>query len=125
AGKHGHQEEQVEVFEVGRSDRERRVRVQGQAGLEAEGARLLEQLVYAVELGVHGAAAGAGSGEGVEKGGGIVHHEVTVEIEVGMSAHSLDYRGADGEVGHEMRIHDVDVQKVRFGPHTVDRVAQR
>src|SRR5438093_11067325 len=60
-------------------------------GLEAEGARLLEQLVYAVELGVHGAAAGAGSGEGVEEGGGIVHHELTVELEGGRTAHGLDH----------------------------------
>ena len=55
-------------------------------------------------------------GAGVEKlsqqPARIGHHEVDVERQARMAAQGRDHRRANRQVGHEMAIHDVDVQDV-------------
>ena len=52
-------------------------------------------------------------GPGVGKGGdefvGVLDHQVAVERQVGGFAQALDDRRPDGDVGHEMAVHDVHV----------------
>ena len=74
--------------------------------------QLVEQRARVAELDVHDAAVGAGVGEVGEQHAGVVDHEVAVEEQVGVRAQRLHHRRADGEVGHEVAVHHVDVQEV-------------
>ena len=52
---------------------------------------------------------GAGFGEGGDELVGILDHEVAVEREGGDGADGLDDGRAEGDVGDEVAVHDVDV----------------
>ena len=60
-----------------------------------------------------------GFGEGVEERIDRRDHQVNVERLLGVRPKRLHDTGADGEVGHEMAVHDVDVDPV--GPGLIDR----
>src|SRR5208283_568222 len=52
---------------------------------------------------------GAGLGEDGDVVVGVLDHEMTVEGELGDGADGLDHGRAEGDVGDEVAVHDVDV----------------
>ena len=64
-------------------------------------------------LPVHDDLKGAGLGVGEGLGVGIVDHQVNVERPCGNPPQRLDHRQAERQIGHEVPIHDVDVQSIR------------
>ena len=63
----------------------------------------------AADLLVDGDHVGAGLGEGGDEGVGVLDHQVAVERELGDGADGLDHGRAEGDVGDEVAVHDVDV----------------
>jgi hypothetical protein len=122
AGVDAHQEDEVaELQHVG--DRlDRGVRVEHGAGEHAparvvgQAADLLEvAMEVAAGLGVHGDHVGAGAREVGDVALGLLDHEVTVEGAGSERAQRLDDERADGDVGDEAAVHDVDVDPVGAG----------
>ncbi len=66
-------------------------------------------------LGMDGDDVGAGLGEGLEIEVDRRDHQVDVERLGGVRAEGLHHRRPDGDVGHEMAVHHVDVDPVRPG----------
>ncbi len=80
------------------------------AGLHFVMRDLLEGAVkVAADLLVDGHHVGAGFGEGFDEVVGIFHHHVAVEGEFCDRAEGLDHGRAEGDVGDEVAVHDVDV----------------
>jgi hypothetical protein len=68
---------------------------------------------------------GAGRREGFEIGVDRLDHQVDVEGFLRVRAKLLDDHGADGDVGHEMPVHDVDMDHVGAGlVHGADLFAE-
>ena len=67
------------------------------------------------EFDVDGHAVGAGFGERFEKNFRARAHEVDVEGNFGLVADDFDDLGAEGNVGDEMAVHDVEVNPVGLG----------
>jgi len=112
AGIHGHDQDvvdDVEDFLEG---------VYGCSGVDYHG-RLAsvrtDEMKRAIEVDagflMHGNPVGAGLGEGFDEVIGIFDHQVAVERDVadGFTQRG-DYRRADGDVGDEVAVHDVDVK---------------
>ena len=104
----------------------RRRRVDRHAGLLAE---IADRLQRAVEmrsgLRMYGHAVGAGLGKGREVGIGRRDHQVAVEERLGAIADRLDDGRAEGDVGHEMPVHHVEMDPVRAGGRDgLDLIAQ-
>ena len=60
---------------------------------------------------MHGNPGGASPGEGFDEVVGIFDHQVTIERDVADGfAQRGDHRRADGDVGDEMAVHDVDME---------------
>ena len=74
----------------------------------------------AVHLDVHAAVVGAGLGERLQIVAGVGHHQVAVEVGVGVAADGGHHRRPDRQVGHEVPVHDIHVQPVGLGPDPVD-----
>ena len=73
-----------------------------------------------VGLGMHDDQVGAGLGEGLEIGVGRRDHQVGVEAAWSLcGAERLHDVRAEGDVGHEMAVHHVEMDPVRAG--LVDR----
>ena len=84
--------------------------VDDDAGLHAVVGDLLEGAVQvAADLLVDGHHVGAGFGEGGDEVVGVLDHQVAVEGEFGDGAEGLDHGRAEGDVGDEVAVHDVDV----------------
>ena len=66
-------------------------------------------------LDMHCDDVGAGLGEGLEIGIAGRDHQVYVERLLGDGADRLHHRGADGDVGHEVPVHHVDMDPVGAG----------
>ena len=66
-------------------------------------------------LGMHGDDVGAGFGEGLDEGIARRDHQMHVEELLRMRAQRLHHVGADGDVGHEMPVHDVDMDPIAAG----------
>ncbi len=66
-------------------------------------------------LDVDGHAVGAGLGESGEVGIGRRDHQVDVERLLRMWPDRLHHARPDGDVGHEMAVHDVDMDPVGAG----------
>ena len=121
AGVDAHHQQEVDLVEV----RQHRCRP-AVGGLSTRptptfrGAQLVEQRTGIAELDVHDAAVGTGVGEVLEQHAGVVDHEVAVEEQVGALAQRPHHRRADGEVGHEVTVHHVDVQEVGDLAHPLD-----
>ncbi len=80
------------------------------AGLHAVMGDLLEgAMEVAADLLMDGHHVGAGFGEGVDEVVGVFDHHVAVERELGDGAEGLDHGRAEGDVGDEVAVHDVDV----------------
>ncbi len=65
---------------------------------------------------VDGDDVGAGVGEGGDIGVGRGNHQVYIEGLFGQRAERLDEPRAERDVGHEVAVHDVDVDAVGAGP---------
>ncbi len=111
SGLNGHDEDEIDLFEI-RDDL-----VGGGVGIDRDSgeafgaADLLEGFEDRVfGFGVDGDEIGAGFGEGVDVEMRVVEHQVDVEKEFRAFAKGGDGGGAEGEVGDEMAIHDVDVE---------------
>ena len=117
AGLHGHDEKEIDLGEEGLGEFGRRAGVEHEAGLATELADAGEQCaVIDGGLEVEADEVGAGFGEGLHEVLGVVQHEVDVEKEAGHLAAELgDHLRAEGEVGHEVAVHDVQVQPRRAG----------
>ncbi len=68
---------------------------------------------------MHGDHVGAGFREGLEIGIAGRDHQMHVERLVGMRPERLHHVRADGDIGHEMPVHDIDMDPVGAG--RVDR----
>ena len=55
----------------------------------------------------------------------VGHHEMAVEEQRGVAPQRGHHRGSDGEVGHEVPVHDVDVEPVRRRRHLPHLFGQR
>ena len=66
-------------------------------------------------LDMHGDDVGAGLGEGFEIGIAGRDHQMHVERLLGERAQRLHHVRADGDVGHEMAVHHVDMDPVGAG----------
>src|SRR5207248_7840488 len=86
---------------------------------------LRTQLSGAVDLDVHRASVRTRVGERLEVVAGVVDHEVTIEVERGVGAQRLHDWRPDGEVGHEVAVHHVDVEQVGLGCDVVDLACER
>ena len=51
--------------------------------------------------------------EGRDPVAGPVHHEMHVQGELGMGPHGLAHGGAEGDVGHEVTVHHIEVDPIR------------
>ena len=96
--------------------------VSGVAGIERDAgllAEIADRLQRAVQmragLHMHGDDVGAGLGEGFEIGIARRDHQVHVERLVGVLAQRLHDVRADGDIGHEMPVHHVDMHPVGAG----------
>ena len=111
-----HDQDEVDVLEHIIEHLGRGRGVERDAGLLAEP---LDPLDRAVEvragLGMDGDDVGARLGEGVEERVDRRDHQMDVERLGGVRAKRFDHRRADGEVGHEMPVHHVDVHPVGAG----------
>ena len=63
-------------------------------------------------FGMDGDDVGSGIGEGFDIGIDRCDHQVNVKHLVAMRAQCLDHIRADGDVGHVMTIHDIDMDVV-------------
>ncbi|OJU11012.1 MAG: hypothetical protein BGN86_09675 [Caulobacterales bacterium 68-7] len=66
-------------------------------------------------LGVHGENVGARLAIGLEVGIDRGDHQVHVDRDLHVWLQRLHHHRADGDVGHEVAVHDVDVQPVGAG----------
>src|SRR4029077_4204456 len=87
------------------------------AGLFSE---LADELKRAIEMGpdlrVDGNAIRAGVGERGNKGVGRRDHEMDVERLLRVWTDGLNHSGTNGDIGHEVTVHDIDVDPVATGP---------
>ena len=115
-----HHQHEIDVLEHIIERLGRRRRVERHAGLLAE---RLDPLDRAVEvragLRMDGDDVGPGLGECVEERVDRRNHQMHVERLCGVRPERLHHARADGDVGHEMAIHHVDVDPV--GARLVDR----
>ena len=81
---HGHDEQQVDLVEVRLGRVERRLGVDGETHVEVQAAHLREQLTGAIDLDVHRTSVGARVRERLEVVARVVHHQMTIEVELGM-----------------------------------------
>jgi len=68
-----------------------------------------------LDLDVEGDRIAAGFEVVVEEAAGLVDHQVGIERQLRPLAQVLDGRGPEGQVGHEMGVHDVEVDPVGTG----------
>jgi hypothetical protein len=96
-------------------------RVQGHRRGDAELPHPPERAVQVLAgLGVHDQQAAARLDHGVEDPGRLVHHEVGLERDVHERAGGGDDVGTEGEVRHEVAVHDVPLDAVDAGLLQID-----
>ena len=124
AGVHGHHQHHIDAVQPRLAGFETRLRVDCQPGPQPELTHLRDQLSCTADLDVHGAAVGSCVAERLQVLGGVVHHQVAVEVEVAVAPDPLQHHRADREVGHKVPVHHVDMEHVGFGPDAVYLVGQ-
>jgi hypothetical protein len=114
AGVHGHHADQVHEVEQGSGRLGRGAGVEGEACLGTRGADGLKRAVD-VRTGLHMGCdhIGTGIGEGLDVGIDGCDHQVNVHHRLDVRADRGAGGGAEGDVGHEMAVHDIDVNPVR------------
>jgi hypothetical protein len=58
---------------------------------------------------------GTGLGKGLQIGLGRGDHQMHIKGHFGVLAQRFDQAGAEGDIGHKMPIHDVEMQPIRAG----------
>ena len=108
-----HDKHQIDHVDDIFDGRDRRARIERDAGLLAERA---DRLQRAMQMGagfrMHRDVIAAGLGEGLKIGIGWRDHEVRVKDLLAVRADRLDDVGAIGNVGHEMPVHHVEMDPV-------------
>ncbi len=95
---------------------DRRAGIERDAGLLAERADRLQRAVHVrTGLDMHGDDVGAGFGEGIQIGIARRDHQMHVEALLADRADRLHHARADRDVGHEMAVHDIDMDPVGAG----------
>ena len=111
-----HHQDEIDQVDDRLDGLDRRARIERHAGLLAERADRLQRAVdVRARLDVHGDDVGAGLGEGLEIGIAGRDHQVHVEHLPGVRAQRLHHVRADGDIRHEVAVHDVDVDPVGAG----------
>jgi len=117
----GHNEDQVEVFDDVFQHADRGMRIEGDTRLTPGGFNLLYHPVEVIgRFGVDGNTVRAGFGKAFDVAAGRVDHEVNVEKFCRVFSDLLDDELPEGDVGHEVAVHHVEVKPVGFGG--VDKV---
>ena len=115
---HGHQQQHVDLGQQVLVGFHRGTRIEGQPGpgtRGADGAQGADRGVH--RLGVDGHVARAGLGVLRRPPFRLLDHQVTVERQGGVLEQRLDHGQAEGEVGHEVVVHDIHVQPVGHAGH--------
>ena len=113
AGIHRHHQDEVDIGGDLFDRRHRRRRVEDHAGLGAELLDLRDGAMQVRQhLDVHRHHVRAGIDERLDVAIGIADHQVHVERQRGRLAQRLHDRHADGDVGHEVSVHHVDVDLI-------------
>ena len=116
AGLDGHDEQGVEVGQDVEIALQRRARLEGEPGQGARGTEVAgDGARVGAGLGVHGDVARAGLGVAGRPALRVLDHQVAVERYGADRLHRLHHRQAEGQVRHEVRVHDVEVQPVGIG----------
>ena len=115
---------EVHRVEVGLDRFEGRVGVQRETGAQAEAAHLVDQFVGLAHLDVHRAPVRAGIGEVLQVPAGLGHHEVAIEEQRRVTTQRRHHRWSDGQIGHEVTVHDVHVQPIGRGRHLAHLLRQ-
>lgn len=111
AGLDGHDENEIDRFQVGEKGVGGGVGFDREAGEAFEGPDFLEGFADRVaRFDVDRDHVGAGLGEGINEPVGVQEHQVDVEKEAGFPVEGGDDFGAEGEVGDEVAVHDVDME---------------
>ena len=116
-----HDQDQIDQIHqiVDRIDR--RAGIEHHAGLLAQLADMLKRAMdMRPGFGMHGDAVGAGLGEGLQIGIDRRDHQMHVERLFGVGPQRLHHRRADGDVGHEMAVHHIDMDEI--GARRLDRL---
>ena len=110
----GHHEDEAHVVEVGLGPLEGRVGVQHDAGPRPLGRGSWSRAGVDVvgRLDVDRDPVGARVAEGLHVLRGVRDHQVAVEHGVGHGSDALHERRAEGDVGHEVAVHHVEVEQV-------------
>ncbi len=126
AGIDRHHQHEVDHVDDVFDRRNRRGRVERDAGLLAEAADRLQRAVQMrTGFRVHRDVIAAGLGEGLQIGVAGRDHQMRVEDLLAVRTHRLDDIGAKGNVGHEMPVHHVEMNPVGAGRiHGADLFAQ-
>ena len=111
---HRHHERLVDLAKIGRQHLDVGLGVQHDRALHAKRPDALKlDVEIAVRLDVYLERLRAGGGELLDVEVGARHHEMDVAVERGAGLPAeVDDRRTEAHVGHEVRIHDVDVQGV-------------
>ena len=121
-----HHEDEVEIGQHVLEHRHRRRRIERHSGAHAARAQVRDQTVDVERrFPVNRDAGGACSDVFVEQPLGVRHHQVNVERQAGAASERSHHRDAEAEVGHEVAVHDVDVEQIgTAGFGRADRAAQ-
>lgn len=111
-----HDEEGVDVAEEGFHGAHGGGGIDREAGAEPEGADFPEDSFHArAQFHMDDELVGAGLLEGLEEDFGAGAHQVDVEEESREGADGADDGGAEGDIGNEVAVHDVEVEPVGAG----------
>jgi len=108
--KNGHAQHQVDLGQVGLDGLEGRVGIGRQSDPEPEASHLGDQRRRATYLDVDGAPVRPGVAEGGQVPPGVTEHQVRVEEQCRVATEGGHHRGTDGQVGHEVPVHHIDVE---------------
>ena len=111
---HAHEEDHVAVIQNLLAEGEGRGRVQHHACLHPGGVDGLEHpMDVCFRLHMEGHDIRPRVPKGIHPVPGSIHHEVHVQRQLRKGPQSLAHGGAEGQVGHEMTVHHVEMDPVR------------
>jgi hypothetical protein len=113
---HGHDEEQVDLIEMGHNRLEWCRRIQSEAAAEPRSAGPGKRFAdIVIGLDVDGDAISACCDESIEILVGTRHHKMHIEGDPGVGTNRGNKLGAKGDIFDEMTVHDVEMEPVRPG----------
>ena len=113
---HAHHQHEVAVVEIGLDGFDRRGRIERQSGDRPQAADFPQQRPRIVDrFDVDRQQVGPRLAESLQVAARFGNHQVNVQRQAGRTANGLDHGKAETDVGHEMPIHDVQVQDLGPG----------